>query len=519
MQEVKEKKDSIMVVDNKKEIANISVPNEGTSESKKIGNNKTRDVLIFILILAFIVLFITIISTIFGVINNQNNKIINGVKINGIADSSMEKAEAISKLNEQLNNSQNNYIEVYHGNYKKTILLSDIAGSFDVEEAVDMAFNLGREGDIIQNNYKTIGVMIKKANINAGFRYDTELLEKKIEEISVELPDVATSSTYIRENDKIIIKNSKSGIQIQEEEFKKKIIEVFANGNKVYYLEIPVEKAEKKEIDIEKIHNEIYKKPVNAYYTTNPYKIYKEQEGLDFAITLNEAEAMLSEDKEEYEIPLKITKPSITVSDLDQNAFPNKLASFTTYYGTADVNRNANIALACRSISSAVVMPGETFSYNNLIGECSTRTGYKESTIYLNGELSKGIGGGICQVSTTLYNAVLRANLEIVERRNHSLGVTYVPAGQDAMVSIGSSDFKFKNNREYPVRVTAFVGKGSVTCQIYGLKQQTEYDVKLESRVIERTGTKYKVETYKVLYLNGKEVARTWLSKDTYKVH
>ena len=123
--------------------------------------------------------------------------------------------------------------------------------------------------------------------------------------------------------------------------------------------------------------------------------------------------------------------------------------------------------------------------YNDLIGECSTRTGYKTSTIYLNGQLSTGVGGGICQVSTTLYNAVLRANLEIVQRRNHSLGVTYVPAGQDAMVNIGTSDFKFKNNREYPVKVVAFVGPGSVTCQIQGLKQPTEYEVKLESRTIE----------------------------------
>ncbi|MBR4260575.1 MAG: VanW family protein, partial [Clostridia bacterium] len=181
--------------------------------------------------------------------------------------------------------------------------------------------------------------------------------------------------------------------------------------------------------------------------------------------------------------------------------------------------RNANIALAAKSINSAVLMPGETFSFNDLIGECSTRTGYKESTIYMNGELSTGIGGGICQVSTTLYNAVLRSNLEIVERRNHSLGVTYVPAGHDAMVSIGSSDFKFKNNRDYPVKVVAYVGTGSITCEIQGLKQDVEYEVKLESKMIEKTDEKYKVETYKVLYLNGKEVSRTWLSKDTYKYH
>ena len=164
-------------------------------------------------------------------------------------------------------------------------------------------------------------------------------------------------------------------------------------------------------------------------------------------------------------------------------------------------------------------MPGETFSYNDLIGECSTKTGYKAATIYMNGELSTGIGGGICQVSTTLYNTVLRANLEIVERRNHSLGVTYVPSGQDGMVSIGTQDFKFKNNREYPIKVVAYVGTGSVTCQIYGLKQDTEYEVKLYSRTISKTDKKYKVETYKILCLNGAEVSRTWLSTDTYKYH
>ena len=175
--------------------------------------------------------------------------------------------------------------------------------------------------------------------------------------------------------------------------------------------------------------------------------------------------------------------------------------------------------MAAKSINNVVVMPGETFSYNDLIGECSTKTGYKESTIYLNGELSTGIGGGICQVSTTLYNTVLRANLEIVERRNHSLGVTYVPAGHDAMVSIGTSDFKFKNNRDYPIKVSAYVSTGSVTCEIKGLKQANDYEVKLESKEIERNDTKYKVETYKVLYQNGKVVSRVWLSKDTYKVH
>ena len=282
---------------------------------------------------------------------------------------------------------------------------------------------------------------------------------------------------------------------------------------------MPIEKATKQEINIEKIYNEVYKEPVNAYYKTTPRKIYKEQEGLDFAISIEEAKKILSEDKVEYEIPLKKTRPQITLTDLDEGAYPDLLSTFTTYYGTGDVNRNTNIALAAKSINNVVLMPGEVFSYNTLIGDCSTKNGYRAATIYLNGELSTGVGGGICQVSTTLYNAVLRSNLEIVQRRNHSLGVTYVPAGQDAMVSIGTSDFQFKNNREYPVKVVAYTGKGSVTCQIYGLKNDTEYEVKLQSRTIEKNEQKYKVETYKVLYLNGKEVSRTWLSTDTYKYH
>ena len=87
------------------------------------------------------------------------------------------------------------------------------------------------------------------------------------------------------------------------------------------------------------------------------------------------------------------------------------------------------------------------------------------------------------------------------------------------MVSIGSSDFKFKNNRNYPVKVVAYTGTGSITCQIYGLKQPTEYEVRLESRTLENTEEKLKVETYKVLYLNGNVVSRTWLSTDTYKKH
>lgn len=491
--------------------------NEKLNDYQSNSKNKNQTFLKAILLIIIFILIAIIILTIFGVVNLNNNKIINGIKINNINVSKLTKEDAVNSLNANLNNNDTNIITIKRNDYEKQIRLKDIKGKFDVESSVNDAYNIGREKDLVSNNYKIIGMLIAGTNLNANFTYDEQLLEEMIDEISLEMPDLAIDSSYIIEGNKLIIKNSTEGIKIQKDSFKQSLINAFSGSQKEF--ELPVEKAEKQEINIEKIHDEIYKEPVNAYYTTEPFKVYKEEYGLDFAISVEQATQMLQENKTEYEIDLKEIKPQITVEDLGDAAFPDTLATFTTTYGTADVNRNANIALAAQSINSVVVMPGETFSYNDLIGECSTARGYKASTIYLNGKLSTGIGGGICQVSTTLYNAVLRANLEIVQRRNHSLGVTYVPAGQDAMVNIGTSDFKFKNNREYPVKVVAYVNPGSVTCAIKGLKQETEYEVKLESRTIEKTDVKYKVETYKVLYLNGKVVSRTWLSTDTYKNH
>lgn len=485
-------------------------------EKNMSSNNSTKKVLT-VLLLILVILVVIIFSTIFSLMNANNKNIIQGVYINNIDVSNLSENEAMEILEQKLNDNEKNYIIVKYNNYTRNIKLQDINGKFNIKDAVNNAYNIGKDKDIIQNNYKILSTMIFKNKIEANFTYDEELLQKMIDEISLEIPGMAINSSYIIDGDNLIIKNSTEGLQIQESTFTKDLIKAFSSDTKEF--EIKTEQCNRKEIDIEKIYKEVYKKPINAYYTTNPHEIHKEESGVDFAITLQEAKNILSENKEEYIIPLKKIQPQIKVSDLDANAFPDLLSTFTTKYGTGDVNRNINIALAAKSINSVVLMPGETFSYNDLIGECSTKTGYKAATIYMNGELSTGIGGGICQVSTTLYNTVLRANLEIVERRNHSLGVTYVPSGQDAMVSIGTQDFKFKNNREYPIKVVAYVGTGSVTCQIYGLKQDTEYEVKLYSRTISKTDKKYKVETYKILCLNGAEVSRTWLSTDTYKYH
>ena len=184
-------------------------------------------------------------------------------------------------------------------------------------------------------------------------------------------------------------------------------------------------------------------------------------------------------------------------------------------------------------------MPNETFSYNKTLGARTAAAGYKNAKVYEAGQVVDGIGGGICQISTTLYNAVLRANLEIVERRNHQFVTSYVEAGMDATVVYGMTDFKFKNTRKYPVKIIASAKNGVATVSLYGIKESEEYTFSFRTVTVSTipTSTKYiddatlpagtekvkqkgangkKTETYMTKMLNGKIVETKILSRDTY---
>ena len=242
------------------------------------------------------------------------------------------------------------------------------------------------------------------------------------------------------------------------------------------YIEIPVIDKKPEQIDIEKIHNEVYQEAKDAYYTRNPFAVYPEVQGIDFDV--EQAKQILAEEKEEYVIPLKITKPKVTLNDIGTEAFPDKLATFTTRYNSGDADRTTNLNIACRKINGKVVLAGDTFSYNKALGARTASAGYKNAKVYENGEVVDGIGGGICQISSTLYNAVLEGNLEVLERRNHQFTTAYIPVGRDATVVYGATDFKFKNSRSYPIKIVSSVEGGIATVSIYGYKNENdpEYD-------------------------------------------
>ena len=383
-----------------------------------------------------------------------------------------------------------------------------------------MAYNVGKTGNIFQRNLTILKSLFTKTNIDPGFSIDMNQLKKDLEDISAKLPDkVIESSCYIDGN-KLVITKGKNGKVIKVDESAKYIKQAINNLQlENNSLELITEDSTPNEIDLDAVYNEIHKEPVNAYYSQNPYVVHPSENGMDFSITLDEAKNMLKEEKDEYVVPLKVLYPSVTTNMIGTEAFPDLLSEFSTKYAASNKNRTTNLILASNKINGTVLMPGETFSYNKVVGARTIQAGYKEAPIYVSGKVEDGIGGGICQITTTLYNAVVYANLDIVERSNHQFVPSYAGPSRDATVVYGAIDFKFKNNRDYPIKITCSVSGGIANFKIWGLKSDNDYEVQISSRTTGKTSTAIYSEAYKILKKNGNVVSTTLLSKDTYKRH
>ncbi|MBQ7867247.1 MAG: VanW family protein [Clostridia bacterium] len=236
-----------------------------------------------------------------------------------------------------------------------------------------------------------------------------------------------------------------------------------------------------------------------------------------------------------------VIQPDVTTQEMMNNF---TLISAYTTETTRDSNRNTNIDLACQAINGTALMPGETFSFNETTGQRTTAKGYKSAGAIAAGQSIEEVGGGICQVSSTLFNAVARANLEIVSRSPHAWPSTYVNIGEDATVNWPNLDFKFKNNTNSPVFVITYYKDRQMSAEIWGLSLGKGVTIDLES-VITRTmeppmdvkyvynpelaygasettvkaRTGYVVDTYKIWYKDGVETSREVMHTSTYKTY
>lgn len=507
-------------------------------ENTKKKNNKKRNIIITVVIVAIVAVIALIFSTIFAFLNINKEGILDGVSIQGIDVSGLSYEEAKAKLDTIYQDKMGKDINLYYEDYTATLNPTLMEVNYDIEKAVNEAYNLGRGNNIFVNNYQILMTLIQKKNINIDMTLNEEVTRQSIEDIGVNLPGIVIESSYSVEGDELIITKGEPGIVIDTDKLLEQVKDILNSTNtEDQNIEIPVLEKEPEAIDIDKIYEEVHTEPQDAYYTEEPFAVYPEVEGIDF--DLEAAREILKEDKEEYIIPLTITKPEKTLEDIGEKAFPDELATFTTRYDASDTDRTTNLKIACGKLNGVVVLPGETFSYNETLGPRTAAAGYRNGKIYEAGQVVDGLGGGICQISSTLYNTALKANMEIVERRNHQFVTSYVPAGRDATVVYGSIDFKFKNTRSYPIRIVASAQNGVATVTFYGIKEEKEYtftfstktiatipystqyinDISLPegTEVVQQKGTNgLKTQTYMTKMLDGKVISTTLLSTDTY---
>ena len=498
---IEENKTIVEEINNENEILkNIEEGYEekGTKETRKSRREKAKESkrkATIAIMITLIICSLIIFSIIFALLNIRNTNILSGISILNIDVSEMSKEEALQKVNDIINEKLTSDITIKHGSYETVVNTSQFGIKFNIDKAVNKAYNIGKADNIVVNNYKILLTKLFKINIEPELIIDEEVLQNKIKEISAKLPNAVVENSYYIEGKKLIIVRGKRGNKVESEKFKNILYAQIKDINKKEnIIELPVQEADPEPINLEKIRKEIYKEPKDAYIEENPFKVYTHVNGVDFDMSMEEAEKIIEENKQEYEIPLKITIPKKTLADLGEKAFPDQLSTYTTRYNAGNYNRSNNLELAAKAINGTILMPGETFSYNQTVGERTISAGYKAAGAYAGGKVVQDVGGGICQISSTLYNAVLLANLEVTDRSNHCFETSYVAAGRDATVNWGTVDFQFKNNRNYPIKIETVAKDGITTAQIYGIKEETEYEVIIQSKItsyIYRT-TKYK---------------------------
>ena len=327
-----------------------------------------------------------------------------GVRVNGIDLGGMSVQDAEKRLEQFVTEACSGTLTLTFGEEEVGIPYQDFDLKVVDSTVIQEICEIGTRGNLIKRYKELADVKNNKADYQLPFEYDQDKLKALIEEETAAYNREAKNAILVRHSGEFQITDEVTGIKVDVAATASAVEEILGEG----------------------------------------------WDGTSRKLEVIVEETQAEHSRAELE----------TVTDL--------LGSYSTNYSSSSSNRIANIANGASLIDETVVYPGETFSFLEHVVPFTAANGYYQATGYSGGKVVPSTGGGICQVSSTMYNAVLRAELEIVERSNHGLTVGYVPLGADATVAEGSVDFKFKNNLENPVYIEAYTWQGNVYVCIYG---------------------------------------------------
>lgn len=408
----------------------------------------------------------------------SGNGFIKNMTINGIKVNNMSKDEIVTQLEKQYRKDEKNLL--------LNLSLNDQKYQIDMKDNVKV--NIEKQVNNIQkkyNNFFTKGyhyLLQHNENISIDIKNQKQL-NKDIKKSGILDYSTLVPTTYKVEKTKVIFTKGKSGEAVKQKDVYNTIQTALNEYDFNKTLKIKPSSVSEDESVMKTIYKTLSKKGKNATLDkNNDYKIVAEQYGAKYDLDDSISAFNKAKEGKEFEVKAKAIVPSITKEDLERNLFKDVLGEYTTTVNGSSVRKN-NVRLAGEKCN-VILLPGEEFSYNQTVGKRTKENGFGEAGAYLNGETVQEVGGGVCQTSSTLYNAVVLANLEVTERTNHTYISSYVPIGRDATVSWGGPDFKFKNNRDYPIKIEVSYAGGKLTCKIIGTDVDGSY-VKFTS---ERTG-------------------------------
>lgn len=495
-----------------------------------------------IIVLASILCIIVLASIFYFTMpkKKKNEKYSKNISLEGITVSNYSRKELEDLLYERYEKRKNEDAIFNYGGYQQRIKGSDIGISYDIPKTLDQLDRI--EEKLLKNKNKN-NSNDKIENAMVYMDYDNE----KLKNAYVEANSVFNNETneYIINPDKkeVILNKNIQKIFLDEKEYKEKVLKKFRSNNFDQIEKLNVSNTITPGIDIDKMYNDITREPKNAYLDRQNGFI-KEEYGIKFEKSLDEIKEEYNNASEKIIIKYNIIKPKMTLKELQEklvvkkNEFKNVLYEKTiTVSDPDDKGAIKNISIASHCVNEYILRPGEIFSYNNVLGNRTREKGYQDGPVYENGKETRGIGGGICFVSSGLYYVALYSNMQIIERSNHMFNPGYVPSGLDSAISMGNLDLKFKNTLSNPIKIiTKFDGK-NLKVQFLGtdegysvqiktreydnLKAKTEYRYnsnieKGKKNIIQKGKDGLKVDVFRIIKKDGKEIERENLGTDSY---
>lgn len=395
-----------------------------------------------------------------------SNTILGNVSINDISVGGLSKTEAIATVTATLDSQLQSTSILYTQDDWNGLLQGNFALA-EVEDAVDAAYELGRSSFLSSGISFLSGVSGSQGelmipltlNDTGRSQFDTLLDEA---DATIQGAVVQCSWTVDVENETLWMTKGVSGESINREDAETATLTALSSGNSSHKVSLVKSITRPNDPNFNDVRNAVYTDPVSATIDSE-LNVIDHVVGVDFDPKVASGLYSQAEEGETFAVPLITTQPEETADMIRSYLFADVLAESSSVV-TGTTSRRNNVILATKFCDGVVLMPGETFSFYEHCAPYSLANGYQEATAYVAGQTVSEVAGGICQVSSTLYVAVLKTELKVEERRSHQFTVDYLPQAMDATVYSNVTDFKFTNNTPYPIKILAetYTSNGSL---------------------------------------------------------